>query len=969
MTVGAARPATPSPAGRRARARPLERRRRDRRPPPGGPRGRARRLDAARLGRAADAAPPPRPIVERLAAPGLHLIAEIKRRSPSAGRDRRRPATTSPRGRAPTKPAEPRPSRCSSSRTGSAARSTTCARPAPRPPCRSSPRSSSSTRGSCPCCGPPARTPSCCSRPSTRRAASPASSRAALDLGLEPLVEAHDARELDARSRPMHGSSASTTATCGRSRRPGARRPAPRSSSPTTGSPSPSQACATRRPCGAGGRSVRRCARRRGADAHGRPGAPRASRPSWPPAREPDRPGQRRAPAVREDLRRHRGDGPRGRDRRRRGRHRAQPRPGHATRPRVGGGGARRGCSGRPRAAGRRPRIVGVFADAAPEVARDRRPRSAWTRSSSMATSRRTRSTPSRAGLKVAPPARRRAGDAAAAQPRRPTSSPGPRLPRGRSRTPSCSTPPTRRTRAAPVARRRTARRRGRRELPVILAGGLTRPTSRRALLDIPAVGVDVASGVERAARRRAGGPTKDPFRVALFVKRARAARVDRPTAPSARARSIPACSRPTPRAAGASSASSAAASCPRRSWPHSWSSSAPTTAIRQDPRFWAELRELLGAVRRPADGALPGRPARRGRRSRRRAWRGSAAGSARSPRSALYLKREDLAHTGAHKINNALGQTLLTRRLGKSRVIAETGAGQHGVATATACALLDLRASCTWARRTSAARRRTCCGCARSAPRSARSRRARPRSRTPSTRRCATGSPTSRPPTTSWARPWDRIRIPTLVRDLQRGSATRPRPARRRRGPAAGRRARVRRRRLERDRPAGAVHRRAGVRLAVVEAAGDGIETGRHAAAIAGGSPGILHGSRSLMLQDDDGQVTEAHSVSAGLDYPGDRAAARGARRGRPARGRRGDRPRGGRPRCARDPDRGHPAGARDRSRDRGAAGAARRRRGPSGRPLARPTTLVLLGLLGPRRQGPRRARAVRRRRALGDG
>ncbi len=111
--------------------------------------------------------------------------------------------------------------------------------------------------------------------------------------------------------------------------------------------------------------------------------------------------------------------------------------------------------------------------------------------------------------------------------------------------------------------------------------------------------------------------------------------------------------------------------------------------ALRHDPRFWSELRELLGRYAGRPDRDLPG-----GRARRRRARPGEEQGdgAARLPhRLRLYLKREDLAHTGAHKINNALGQALLTRRLGKSRVIAETGAGQHGVATATACALLDL--------------------------------------------------------------------------------------------------------------------------------------------------------------------------------------------------------------------------------------------------------------------------------------
>ena len=109
----------------------------------------------------------------------------------------------------------------------------------------------------------------------------------------------------------------------------------------------------------------------------------------------------------------------------------------------------------------------------------------------------------------------------------------------------------------------------------------------------------------------------------------------------------------------------------------------------RDDPRFWADLRALLDDLRRSADAALPGRPSRRRRADR---TRGPPRRTAPCPaRLRVYLKREDLAHTGAHKINNALGQALLTRRLGKSRVIAETGAGQHGVATATACALLGL--------------------------------------------------------------------------------------------------------------------------------------------------------------------------------------------------------------------------------------------------------------------------------------
>ncbi len=117
---------------------------------------------------------------------------------------------------------------------------------------------------------------------------------------------------------------------------------------------------------------------------------------------------------------------------------------------------------------------------------------------------------------------------------------------------------------------------------------------------------------------------------------------------------------------------------------------------MRHDPRFWAELDDaapariagrptaLYRADRLAAAVVGAGCPRARGRRPAGRATRPPAA-------IRLYLKREDLAHTGAHKINNALGQALLTRRLGKTRVIAETGAGQHGVATATACALLGL--------------------------------------------------------------------------------------------------------------------------------------------------------------------------------------------------------------------------------------------------------------------------------------
>ena len=263
----------------------------------------------------------------------------------------------------------------------------------------------------------------------------------------------------------------------------------------------------------------------------------------------------------------------------------------------------------------------------------------------------------------------------------------------------------------------------------------------------------------------------------------------------------------------------------------------------------------------------------------RAEAARLAVAGSARAPPTAapsipglrLYLKREDLAHTGAHKINNALGQALLTRRLGKTRVIAETGAGQHGVATATACALLDLPCVVYMGAE----------DIERQGPNVLRM-----RALGAEVRSVTSGTATLKDAVNEAMRDWvtnvetthyvlgsamGPHPYPTIVRDLQRRigdeAAAQLRPSRGGCPTLAiacvggGSNA------------IGLLARFIGepsVRLAVVEAAGDGIETGRHAAAILGGTPGILHGSRSLMLQDRDGQVVEAHSASAGLDYPG---------------------------------------------------------------------------------------------------
>jgi indole-3-glycerol phosphate synthase/phosphoribosylanthranilate isomerase/anthranilate synthase/indole-3-glycerol phosphate synthase/phosphoribosylanthranilate isomerase len=241
------------------------------------------------------------------------------------------------------------------------------------------------------------------------------------------------------------------------------------------------------------------------------------------------------------------------------------------------------------------------------------------------------------------------------------------------------------------------------REVPVVLAGGLTPGNVASALRDIPAIGVDVASGVERP-RAPSDRPTKDPLAVRLFIKRARAARDDRPNIAFA----------PTPVHPGLLDADAAGRWGMERDFGGRYVPETLMAALvelesaydglRHDPVFWADLRRLLErfagrptplyradrlarAVEQEA-GMLAGQEGRDGRSRREGRDRRSRASV---PSIRLYLKREDLAHTGAHKINNALGQALLTRRLGKSRVIAETGAGQHGVATATACALLDL--------------------------------------------------------------------------------------------------------------------------------------------------------------------------------------------------------------------------------------------------------------------------------------
>jgi tryptophan synthase beta chain len=238
---------------------------------------------------------------------------------------------------------------------------------------------------------------------------------------------------------------------------------------------------------------------------------------------------------------------------------------------------------------------------------------------------------------------------------------------------------------------------------------------------------------------------------------------------------------------------------------------------------------------------------------------------------SRVYLKREDLNHTGAHKINNAVGQALLAARMGKPRVIAETGAGQHGVATATACALLGL--DCVVYMGSEDIRRQA-----------------------PNVERMKllgaevvpveAGARTLKEAVSAAIRDWvanvatthyvigsavGPAPYPALVRDLQR---------------VIGEEARAQALAVEEALPARVIACVGGgsnaigifspflddaeVALVGVEAAGEGLESFRHGASLGAGTTGVLHGSLSAVIADEEGQILEAHSVSAGLDYPG---------------------------------------------------------------------------------------------------
>ncbi|ACV08872.1 tryptophan synthase, beta subunit [Jonesia denitrificans DSM 20603] len=236
-----------------------------------------------------------------------------------------------------------------------------------------------------------------------------------------------------------------------------------------------------------------------------------------------------------------------------------------------------------------------------------------------------------------------------------------------------------------------------------------------------------------------------------------------------------------------------------------------------------------------------------------------------------VFLKREDLNHTGSHKINNVLGQALLTKRVGKKRVIAETGAGQHGVATATAAALFDL--DCVIYMGEEDTQRQALNV-------------ARMRLLGAEVIPVTTGSRTLKDAINEALRDWvtnvDTTNyvfgtaagphpFPAMVRDFQRIIGV---EARAQMLEETGRLP---------DVVAACVGGGSNaigifdafvddesVRLVGLEAGGEGIDTGRHASTISGGAPGVLHGAKSYLLQDDDGQTQESHSISAGLDYPG---------------------------------------------------------------------------------------------------
>lgn len=276
-------------------------------------------------------------------------------------------------------------------------------------------------------------------------------------------------------------------------------------------------------------------------------------------------------------------------------------------------------------------------------------------------------------------------------------------------------------------------------------------------------------------------------------------------------------------------------------------------TTLREDQAFRSELSSLLSVY---AGRPTPLYFARR---------LTEYAGGAR-----IYLKREDLAHTGSHKINNALGQALLAKHMGKTRVIAETGAGQHGVAAATACALLGLECE-VYMGEVDTERQRL--NCFRMDLLGAEVKVVKSGSRTlkdainEAMRDYAASSGNTHYLIGSVVGPHP---YPTIVRELQS---------------VIGREARAQMVEQTGGLPDALVACVGGgsnsiglfhpfisdaqVRMYGVEAGGEGLETGKHSASATAGSEGVLHGAKTLLLQDDDGQISSTHSIAAGLDYP----------------------------------------------------------------------------------------------------
>lgn len=276
--------------------------------------------------------------------------------------------------------------------------------------------------------------------------------------------------------------------------------------------------------------------------------------------------------------------------------------------------------------------------------------------------------------------------------------------------------------------------------------------------------------------------------------------------------------------------------------------------AAKEDPAFWAEFEDLAKHyIGRPSPLYFAKRLT-------------EELGGAK-----IYLKRDELNHTGAHKINHCIGQVLLARRMGKTRIIAETGAGQHGVATATVCALFDI--PCTIFMGATDIERQ--------APNVFRM-----KLLGAEIRPVTSGAGTLKDAMNDAMRDWvtnvhDTYYLigtvagphpfPAMVRDFQS---------------VIGKELRGQMMEREGKLPdtlvacigggsnaLGLFHPfldDADVKMIGVEAGGHGVDTDQHAASLSGGTPGILHGMQSYFLQDDDGQITEAHSISAGLDYPG---------------------------------------------------------------------------------------------------